>query len=324
MRWYTITIAIIIVLTNTYSIQCGENMDKGAIILAIEWQRLVDAKGKTCDRCRETEKELDRAVASLKRSLHPLGIKVMLEKKSLEIEHEKDIIKSNQILIADRPLEEWLGAQVGTSACGSCCENLHAQVECRTTSFDGKTYEAIPANLIVKAGLKAAAEIIDAPSSKPCCSQNDSSTEKVTRKRVVTGHDPDGKAVFISTGAPPRIITSKNGGEVTYCWATFGPPAIPFRGGDPTLDMITHYPGVDSTTCVIVQFPGNFQGKMHATNSVDYVFVLSGELWLVLDSGAEVRLNPGDCVVQNGTRHAWHNRKSEPCVIAGALIGVKR
>jgi mannose-6-phosphate isomerase-like protein (cupin superfamily) len=49
-----------------------------------------------------------------------------------------------------------------------------------------------------------------------------------------------------------------------------------------------------------------------------------GEIWLILDDGAEVHLTPGDCVVQNGTQHAWHNRISEPCVMAGVTVGAKR
>jgi len=52
--------------------------------------------------------------------------------------------------------------------------------------------------------------------------------------------------------------------------------------------------------------------------------VLSGEVWLELDDGAEVHLRPGDCVIQNGTRHAWRNRSTEPCVIAVALVGAVR
>jgi hypothetical protein len=50
-------------------------------------------------------------------------------------------------------------------------------------------------------------------------------------KRVVTGHGPDGKAVFVSIGAPPRTVTSQNGGQVTYCWGTAGPPVVPAGGG---------------------------------------------------------------------------------------------
>ena len=48
------------------------------------------------------------------------------------------------------------------------------------------------------------------------------------------------------------------------------------------------------------------------------------ELWIALDDGAEVRLGPGDCVIQNGTRHAWRNRSSQPVVIFVAIVGARR
>ena len=41
-------------------------------------------------------------------------------------------------------------------------------------------------------------------------------------------------------------------------------------------------------------------------------------------TGQEVHLRAGDCVVQNGTRHAWHNRSSEPVIVAVALVGARR
>ncbi len=43
---------------------------------------------------------------------------------------------------------------------------------------------------------------------------------------------------------------------------------------------------------------------MHTTDTVDFDVILSGEVYLELDDGAEVLLKAGDCVVQNGTRHA--------------------
>ena len=51
---------------------------------------------------------------------------------------------------------------------------------------------------------------------------------------------------------------------------------------------------------------------MHTTDTVDIDVVISGEVDLELDDGSEVHLRPGDCVIQNGTRHAWRNRTSEP------------
>ncbi|WKN61056.1 cupin domain-containing protein (plasmid) [Rhodococcus opacus] len=62
---------------------------------------------------------------------------------------------------------------------------------------------------------------------------------------------------------------------------------------------------------------------MHASDSIDYTFVVSGEIVLELDDD-EVVLRPGDCVVQRGTRHAWRNRTDEPAVVAAVLIGAER
>lgn len=63
---------------------------------------------------------------------------------------------------------------------------------------------------------------------------------------------------------------------------------------------------------------------MHTTDNVDYDIILSGEIWMEVDDGVEVHLKPFDCVIQNGARHAWRNRGSVPCVMAGVMIGAKR
>ena len=145
----------------------GENVAK---FLKITWQRLVDEKGQTCQRCGATEKELQKAFLSLKKSLAPLGIKVILEKQALDSATcSKDISQSNRIWVGDRTFEEWLGAQVGKSPCGFCCTELDDKVECRTVEVEGQVYEAIPASLIVKAGLIAAASLYEEPPVQPCC-----------------------------------------------------------------------------------------------------------------------------------------------------------
>ena len=76
-------------------------------------------------------------------------------------------------------------------------------------------------------------------------------------KRVVTGHDQDGKSVFVSIGAPPRSLSSEHGNQITYCWGTQGMPVVPDGGDDPTLTMSSHFPAPGGTSFVIVQFPGN-------------------------------------------------------------------
>jgi mannose-6-phosphate isomerase-like protein (cupin superfamily) len=60
------------------------------------------------------------------------------------------------------------------------------------------------------------------------------------------------------------------------------------------------------------------------SDSLDYNIVIRGELILELDDGKTVRLRPGDCVIQNGTRHRWINPTSEPCLMASVLIGGQR
>ena len=61
---------------------------------------------------------------------------------------------------------------------------------------------------------------------------------------------------------------------------------------------------------------------MHSTDTIDYAIVISGEIWMVLDDGAEVHLKQGDVVIQNGTKHAWRARSPEPCVMAFCMLGV--
>ena len=63
---------------------------------------------------------------------------------------------------------------------------------------------------------------------------------------------------------------------------------------------------------------------MHTTDTIDFEVVLSGELILELDDGVETVLRPGDTVVQNGTRHRWANRGTEPVVMAVFMVGANR
>jgi hypothetical protein len=133
--------------------------------LTIQWQRLLIDDG-TCPRCGATEQEVDKAYMSLKQSLSPLGIKVVLEKKSLDLAgFKKNPSQSNLIMIGGRNLEEWLKAHTGESSCCGPC----GDTECRTIETQGKIYETIPAELIIKAGLMAAGQLFNAKGSQSCC-----------------------------------------------------------------------------------------------------------------------------------------------------------
>ena len=58
---------------------------------------------------------------------------------------------------------------------------------------------------------------------------------------------------------------------------------------------------------------------MHKTKSIDYLVVIAGEMWMVMEEG-EVLLHAGDCIVQRGTNHAWVNKSDKPCLLAAILI----
>ncbi len=124
--------------------------------LIIEWQRLLDEQERTCPRCGSTEQEVEKAVLILKKDLAPLGIDVMLRKSAIDpATFRKDVLQSNKIVIQGKTLEDWLGAKTGQS---KCCETC-GDAECRTIEYDDQTHEAIPADLIVRASLIAAAQV---------------------------------------------------------------------------------------------------------------------------------------------------------------------
>jgi quercetin dioxygenase-like cupin family protein len=181
----------------------------------------------------------------------------------------------------------------------------------------------------------------------------------VNVRRVVTGNTPAGKSVFLSDGLPERVVTFAHlpGAALIELWATDRVPLLPVDTGPHlTSTMASFVPGPQGTRFRLVRFPPTheilkalphgfdamaFQKEfatkapglaethetddsgMHTTDTVDYDIVLSGELWLELDDGAEVHLKPGDCVIQNGTRHAWRNRGTEPCFMVSVLIGAQ-
>ncbi len=134
--------------------------------LRILWQRLVDDAGNTCERCSDTKLQLERAVQKLKEVLSPLGLEPILEEKILDArDFVSDPAQSNRIWINGKALEEWIGGEVGMSP---CCTTVCKNAECRTVAVGSDVFEVIPEELIVKAALLAAAELVS-PTARACC-----------------------------------------------------------------------------------------------------------------------------------------------------------
>ena len=116
-------------------------------MLKIEWQRLV-IDDETCPRCGSTEEELDRAVSILKSE----GYSIELSKKQIsKAEFDAAPLESNRVLINGKTIEELLSAKTGSSCCCDAC----GDADCRTVEYNSKTYETIPADLIIEAVRKA-------------------------------------------------------------------------------------------------------------------------------------------------------------------------
>jgi len=173
-------------------------------------------------------------------------------------------------------------------------------------------------------------------------------------RRVVTGHNADGKAVFASDElVPPLTMKMLAGFEFHRLWGGEDAPTFPDDGSQPA--QATYFPGVggfrfglftvppettvpfsdlDDMDSAMAEVEKKMPGLlsymepdapgMHTTDTIDFEYVISGSVTLELDDGAEVLLNPGDTVVQNGTRHAWRNTGTEPCRLVVILIGAHR
>lgn len=129
--------------------------------MRIVWKRLVKG-GETCTRCGDTGRELEAAVAKLAAALRPLGIDPVLETQEIdEAAFKANTSESNRVWIAGKSIEEWLGADVGMSRCCSVCGDS----DCRTLEVGGRTYETIPEEQFIKAGLMAASQMIASVSS---------------------------------------------------------------------------------------------------------------------------------------------------------------
>ncbi|HEV8064173.1 MAG TPA: cupin domain-containing protein [Acidimicrobiales bacterium] len=170
-------------------------------------------------------------------------------------------------------------------------------------------------------------------------------------RRLVTGHDSQGKAVFVSDEAvPPITVSLVPGMEFHRLWGSDSPAHFPDDGASP--EAVSYFPplggfrfglftippdqgrgvpeGLD-VEAALAEFQERLPGLaeflepgepgMHTTATIDYGIVVSGQATLELDDGVKVALEAGDTYIQNGTRHRWSNTGAVPAVVAIALLG---
>ena len=169
-------------------------------------------------------------------------------------------------------------------------------------------------------------------------------------RRVLTGHDADGRSTFIADGEAPNVkeMPSFPGLALTDLWETKGAPASNEGDADAAERPIHLEPPKNGTILRIVEFPpdssrpkdsdgaAGFKAigashaqdrrssdpMMHKTATVDYIIVLKGEIYAVMETGEKL-LRAGDILVQRGTNHSWSVRGNKPCIVAAVLVSAK-
>lgn len=136
-------------------------------------------------------------------------------------------------------------------------------------------------------------------------------SEPFALRRVVTGLDAAGKSCAVIDGEIPWFGST----SAAVAWRTDTHPADNSGSADRaephTIDLL-HAPG---STFAVCQFRPGAEAMMHATDTIDYLVILSGRVTLVLETG-EAELGPGDLVVDRGVFHGWRNPHDEPCIAA--------
>jgi mannose-6-phosphate isomerase-like protein (cupin superfamily) len=167
-------------------------------------------------------------------------------------------------------------------------------------------------------------------------------------RRVLTGHDAEGRSTFIADGLAQNVKEMLPGLALTDLWETSGAPASNAGDKDAAARPVHLEPPKNGTILRIVEFPpdaawrhatdgkdgfksigaGHTQDRrssdpmMHKTATVDYIIVLKGEIHAIMETGEKL-LRAGDILVQRGTNHSWSVRGSEPCIVAAVLVSAK-
>jgi quercetin dioxygenase-like cupin family protein len=140
-------------------------------------------------------------------------------------------------------------------------------------------------------------------------------------RRVVTGHDKNGKAIVKIDEPVKNIVQGRPGAMSSVIWSTDGFPVDNTDEADGAQRNVSTSQD-NGTVFRVVKFMPGVTPRNHRTDSIDYAVVMSGEIDMDLD-GTVVHLKAGDVMVQRGTIHNWINKGTEPCQIAFILVGAK-
>lgn len=125
-----------------------------------------------------------------------------------------------------------------------------------------------------------------------------------TVRRVVTGHNSDSQATVWKDDYI-QAARADHGPFLTRLWSSFELP--PDLNSSDDLGLVDTGVSNNGSICRVVDFPPNSTGMVHRSITLDYIYVLEGEIVLTLDDGSRTTIKKGEIVVQRGTMHGWDN-----------------
>jgi len=156
-------------------------------------------------------------------------------------------------------------------------------------------------------------------------------------RRIVTG-ERDGRSIIAieDDECPFQMgVEGATGVAVTDFWRTPLTPACAPEGSESCVLPLVFGPPEGGTLAQLLEWPPDRQlfgtddpavaksVTAHQTSTIDYIHVLSGEIWVTLDE-EERRLVAGDTLIQRGTRHGWSNRSDKPCRMFVVMVSATR
>jgi len=143
-------------------------------------------------------------------------------------------------------------------------------------------------------------------------------------KRVVTGVDGEGGSYVVSADELPEAdaveLWRYQPSDIAE-WIADVPEEAAATAFEPPAGGVwwvqaTFPPGGERI--VGPEYPGVDEEGFHTTRTIDFIYLLAGELTLLLDRDS-VRLEAGDVVLQQATRHTWRNQGTGPAVMLALL-----
>jgi quercetin dioxygenase-like cupin family protein len=140
---------------------------------------------------------------------------------------------------------------------------------------------------------------------------------------VVTGVDRAGRSTILGDAPSPHWSRHSQypGATMTELWHSLA--GAPQELVDGAIGRIGHRPGPGASRFFAVQIEPGVPIPMHATPTVDYHFVVAGEVTCLLDDGDEVTVRAGDVMILQGNAHGWHNRGTVPFQSVAVMVNAE-